>query len=171
MANTPAGRAAPSSGYSLAQILLHWGIAALVIWQLVFGESLPEAERIVRQGGTVDATTAFLADSHIWVGFAILALVIVRLGLRLAHGAPAADAPNRVAGALARITHAVFYVLLFAVPVTGILDYYLNLPTGDIHTLGKPLFIVLIALHAGAALWHQWIRHDGTLRRMLVPAR
>lgn len=171
MANTRAGTAEPSAGYSLAQILLHWTIAALVIWQLVFGESLPEAERIVRQGGTIDATTAFLADSHIWVGFAILALVIVRLGLRLAHGAPAADEPNRVAGTLAHLAHALFYVLLFTVPVTGILNYYFELPAGDIHTFGKPLFIVLIALHAGAAFWHQFVRHDGTLRRMLVPAR
>ena len=37
--------------------------------------------------------------------------------------------------------------------------------------LGKPLFIVLIALHVLATLWHQFVRHDGTLRRMLVPAR
>ena len=38
------------SRYTLAQIALHWGIAALVLWQLVFGESLPSSERIVRNG-------------------------------------------------------------------------------------------------------------------------
>ena len=170
MATLRAGTVEPSSGYSLAQILLHWTIAALVVWQLVFGESLPQAERIVRQGGTVDATTAFLADSHIWAGFAILALVAVRLGLRLVRGAPAADETNRMVGLLARFAHALFYILLFAVPVTGILNYYFALPTGEIHTFGKPLFIVLIALHVAAVAWHQFVRHDGTLRRMLVPA-
>ena len=30
-------------------------------------------------------------------------------------------------------------------PVTGILAYYFDLPTGDIHELGKPAFIVLTA--------------------------
>jgi cytochrome b561 len=52
--------------------------------------------------------------------------------------------------------------------VTGLLGYYLGDPWGELHTLGKPVFIVLIAVHAAAALFHQfWIR-DNTLRRMLV---
>ncbi len=113
----------------------------------------------------------FLANSHIWVGFAILGLVALRIVLRLAYGAPAPDEPNRAAVILARVAHAAFYVLLVMMPVTGILDYYFHLPTGEIHELGKPLFIALIALHVAATAWHQFIRRDGTLRRMLVPAR
>ena len=162
---------APAAHYSLAQILLHWGIAALVVWQLVFGESLPEAERLARQGQTADATTAFLADSHIWAGFAILALAALRLILRLRRGTPQTEAANGLAAAVARWSHNLFYFLLFFMPITGILDYYFRLPTGVIHELGKPAFIVLIALHVAAALWHAVIRRDGTMRRMLIPAR
>ena len=73
--------------------------------------------------------------------------------------------------ALARAAHNLFYALLFLMPITGILSYYFRLPTGEIHELGKPVFIGLIAVHVAAALWHQFIRHDGTLRRMLAPAR
>jgi cytochrome b561 len=41
---------------------------------------------------------------------------------------------------------------------------------GDIHALAKPVFIVLISIHAAAALFHQlWLR-DGTLKRMLLPS-
>ena len=117
------------------------------------------------------STELFLANSHIWVGFAILGLVALRIVMRLAYGAPAPDEPNRAAVILARVAHAAFYMLLVMMPVTGILDYYFHLPTGEIHELGKPLFIALIALHVAATAWHQFIRRDGTLRRMLVPAR
>ncbi|HEV7286534.1 MAG TPA: cytochrome b/b6 domain-containing protein [Kaistia sp.] len=72
-------------------------------------------------------------------------------------------------GTLARLTHIAFYVLLVAVPVTGILAYWFIPSLGDVHELGKPAFIVLIALHAAAALWHQFWLRDGLLLRMLKP--
>jgi cytochrome b561 len=156
----------PPRSYSLGQILLHWSIAALVVWQLVFGES---TEALEHPAGA-DVAELFLANSHIWVGFAILGLVALRIVLRLWRGAPAPEEPNRAAALLARAAHAAFYVLLVATPVTGILDYYVHLPTGDLHELAKPLFIALIAIHVAATAWHQLIRRDGTLRRMLIPA-
>jgi len=157
----------PPRSYTLGQILLHWSIAALVVWQLIFGESMEALEH----PAAADDIELFLANTHIWVGFAILALVTLRIVLRLWHGAPAPEEPNRAAALLARAAHAAFYVLLVVVPVTGILEYYLHLPTGELHELGKPLFIALIALHVAATGWHQLVRRDGTLRRMLVPAR
>jgi cytochrome b561 len=157
----------PPRSYTLGQIILHWSISALVVWQLVFGEETEALEH----AGDADAIELFLANSHLWVGFAILALVALRIVLRVVQGVPPPFATGRGAAVLARISHAAFYVLLVAVPVTGILDYYFHLPTGEIHELGKPLFILLITLHVAATLWRQFIRHDGTLRRMLVPAR
>jgi cytochrome b561 len=157
----------PARSYTLGQIILHWAIAALVIWQLVFGE---EMEALEHPAGA-DATDLFLANTHIWAGLAILALVVLRIALRLVRGAPPLGESGRVTAMLAKATHLAFYGLLVAMPVTGLLDYYAGLPTGEIHELGKPLFIVLIALHVAATLWHQFVRHDGTLRRMVVPAR
>jgi cytochrome b561 len=55
------------------------------------------------------------------------------------------------------------------VPISGLVALYINDEVGDIHSLAKPVFIVLIAAHAAAALYHQFIVKDGTLRRMLVP--
>ncbi len=162
-----ADRSLTPSSYTLGQILLHWTIAALVIWQLVFGERI----RAVEHPEGASATDLLLGNSHIVVGIAILVLVALRIVLRLVNGAPPLDEPNRLAAFLAKATHLAFYVLLVAMPVTGLMDFYLGLPTGEIHELGKPLFIVLIALHVLATLWHQFVRHDGTLRRMTVPAR
>jgi cytochrome b561 len=71
----------------------------------------------------------------------------------------------------AAASHALFYVILLAMPVLGLLGYYIGDPYADIHSWGKPLLIILICIHAAAALLHHFWLKDGTLRRMLVPAR
>jgi cytochrome b561 len=70
----------------------------------------------------------------------------------------------------ARASHGIFYVLLLATPEIGLLAFYLGDPWGDVHSLAKPAFIVLIAVHAVAALYHRFWLKDGTLRRMLSPS-
>jgi cytochrome b561 len=56
-----------------------------------------------------------------------------------------------------------------AVPVSGLLALYVWNWMGDIHALAKPVFIVLICIHAGAALFHHFILKDAMLARMLFP--
>ena len=49
--------------YTVGQdYFLHWSIAALVIWQLVFGDSMGRAGYLARRGIEVDGTTQFLAS-------------------------------------------------------------------------------------------------------------
>jgi cytochrome b561 len=157
--------------YTLGQMLLHWSIAALVLWQLFVSANPNKAAHMLRRGLTPGAADTFLAASHIWIGFAILALAIVRVVLRLRRPTPQAEEPNRLIAALARHAHNLFYALLFFMPITGILSYYFGLPTGGIHELGGPVFTGLIAVHAAAAFWHQFIRRDHLLLRMLVPTK
>ena len=52
----------------------------------------------------------------------------------------------------------------------AILGYYWIPFFNRIHTLGKPAFIVLIALHVLAVLWHQLYKRDGVFMRMVKPA-
>ncbi|BCP55042.1 cytochrome b [Kaistia sp. 32K] len=157
-------------GYSPLQVGLHWVIALLVLFQLVFGESMSHAQRGALRGTPVSASDAALATAHYWVGIAILILVLLRLALRLTRSTPRPlETAGRLAARLASAAHVAFYVLLVAVPVTGLLAIYVSRSFGGIHELGKPAFIVLIALHAAAALYHQFWLRDGTLRRMVVP--
>lgn len=160
------------SGYSGAQILLHWIIAALVLFQLLFGESMTIATDAAEEGTALAPSDAALASAHYWVGLAILALVLVRLVIRLAAGAPA----PRSSGAplldrFVTAAHWLFYALLVAMPLSGLAAVYVTPEAGDVHQLGKPAFIILIAVHALGALYHQFWLKDGTLRRMIVPAR
>ncbi|MGV8955292.1 MAG: cytochrome b [Cypionkella sp.] len=160
-----------TNGYAPIQITLHWLIAALVVFQLVFGESMVTATDAAEEGTALSTTDAILATAHYWVGLSILALVVTRLIVRLRLGAPHAAEGNPLLALAAKATHWLFYALLVAVPISGLVTVYINPEVGDIHQLAKPAFIVLIALHAGAALFHQFVLRDGTLMRILVPAK
>ncbi|MEI9406688.1 cytochrome b [Mesorhizobium argentiipisi] len=158
-------------GYSIFHIGLHWLIAALVLFQLFFGESMTAVVDAAEGGQPVSVTDKALGSAHYWVGLAILALVLVRLIVRLASGvpAPAGRGPKWMQVA-AHASHGLFYVLLLAAPAIGLLAFYLGDPWGDVHSLAKPAFIALIAIHAVAALYHQFWLKDGTLKRMLSTA-
>jgi len=113
-----------SRGYSTSQITLHWVIVALVFFQLVFGDAMSHSLRAIGRGEAVDPSVATQATLHIWVGFAILAAVAIRIVLRLTKGAPPLPDGSAIVALLARLTHAAFYFLLVAMPVTGILAYW-----------------------------------------------
>jgi cytochrome b561 len=164
------GQGYSSQGYSRLQILLHWTIAALILFQLIFGDSMNAVGRAARHGTVASPTDQALASAHYWVGIAVLVLVALRLVMRFTRGTPA-PIGRGLAVQGAKIVHGIFYLLLVAVPVTGLLAVYVSDKFDDIHTLGKPLFIGFIAVHALGALFHHFWLKDGTLRRMLAPAR
>lgn len=157
------------TGYSGLQITLHWLIALLVLFQLMFGESMTGYVDAMSEGSTPAPGDALMGQAHYWVGLTVLGLVILRLGVRLAYGTPKAeDAGPRWMALAAGAAHVLFYLLLIAVPVSGLLAYYTWDWMGDVHAAAKPVFIVLIAGHASAALFHHFVLRDGVLKRMLT---
>lgn len=160
-----------TNGYSNLQIALHWTVAALIFFQLLFGESMTTIVDAGEEGTTASPSDLTLSVAHYWVGIAILCLVAIRLILRIVQGAPESASDTTWMTYAAKASHWLFYILLVAVPATGLLAIYVSDEFGDIHKLAKPAFIALIALHAVAALFHQFVLKDGTLKRMLLPAK
>lgn len=158
-------------GYSSLQLTLHWLVAALVAFQLLFGESMTTVRDAAEEGATASSTDLAISVAHYWFGIAILVLLILRVVVRLRHGVPlrSASVPTWMDWA-AKLVHWAFYLMLFAMPVLGLLTVYVSDAFGDIHKLGKPVLVALIAVHVLAALFHQFVLKDGTLRRILVPA-
>ena len=160
-----------AGGYAPVQVGLHWLVAALVLFQLVYGESMQTVNNAAAEGTVVSATDAALATAHYWVGLSILLLVAVRLAIRLRYGAPPLLDDNRILALVARATHWLFYILLFVAPVSGLLTLYVNPEFDVVHRLTRLAFIGFIILHAAAALFHHFVLRDATLKRMLVPAK
>lgn len=162
---------ASATSYSKLQIVLHWLIATLVVFQLLAGESMTATIDALADGGQPSPADQTLASLHYWIGLSILVLALFRLGLRATSGTPVPDpATPRWMALAAKAMHWAFYGLLFATPVTGLFAYYLWDWMGDVHALAKPVFIAFIGIHAGAALFHHFVLRDTTLHRMLVPS-
>jgi cytochrome b561 len=156
------------ASYSRAQIFLHWAIALLVFFQLIFGEAIGEYGHALRDGTTPDSGLVIMGNAHIWVGVTILVLMLARIALRLSHGAPALIPGPKLQETVAKAIHGLFYLLLIAAPLTGLAAWFLKIrPAGEVHELMKPVFIVLIVLHIVGALWHKFVLKDATMQRMV----
>ena len=109
-----------------------------------------------------------LLTAHVLLGVTILVLAVVRLLWRrhttLPPWAPGLSAAERT---LAHWTERALYVLLFAIPLTGL---WLVLVSDDAlaaHIAAHIAFFVVAAAHVGLVLKHQLIDRDRLLRRML----
>ena len=157
-------------GFSRVQIGLHWAVAALILFNLLMDNDLGKLMRDVNMGGTPDTTT--LAWAHIIAGSLVLALVVWRLALRLTRGAPPAPAGESRRMALAgSLGHLGLYVLMIALPVTGLLAWFGGISDlGEVHgEVLKVLLWLLIIGHVGASLYHHFVLKDGLLDRMRKP--
>lgn len=171
--------------YGLPAILLHWAMAVLLVVLIAMGlymVGLPDV------GFDREKITLILV--HKALGMLALLAVVLRLAWRVGN-----VLPRLVAGlpdwqqVAARFVHLALYGLMFALPVTGWLmssagGYpvsifgWFDLP--DIVPLNEARFhlwiavhrwlayamILLVVLHAAAALAHHFLFRDDTLVRM-----
>ncbi|MBB4103905.1 cytochrome b [Allorhizobium borbori] len=155
--------------FSIAQRAVHWATVLLIAWQFIAASGFDAAKEARKAGAALDGFSAFLIQSHFITGFVLLALVICRLWLRFTQGVPAEPANEPpVLKLLAKITHIGLYVVLFAMPLSGIAFKYLGLSFAHDPHVGplKGLMILLIALHVAGALVHQFIWKTDVLARM-----
>jgi cytochrome b561 len=166
--------------YSNAQILLHWLTAPLVVLII----ALPYFEEFF---SGVLGNGANVYTLHKSLGITVLGLTLIRLMVRLTHGAPNLLPPDAVfQQTLAKLGHYALYALLLLMPITGLLfssrsvNFFWWVTVGplpipellrgaakQVHVTVQYAFILLILGHASMALWHHFARHDRVLPGML----
>jgi cytochrome b561 len=171
-------------GYGPIAKLLHWLVALLLAAQFVVSWFMPHI------GGKTQPGT--LVNLHFSFGVTILVLMAARLAYRLAHPVALFTPPGSPAWEprVARGGHILFYFILLIGPFLGWASASAhNLPVnvfglfalpaiaqpkahwasvaGDVHTYAMWTLLGLVVLHAAAALYHHFVRHDTVLRRML----
>ncbi len=157
------------TGYSVGQRILHWSMALLIFFNLIFSDGMEHWRRLVATGQTVTADDVWSANIHAYVGIAVLALFALRLALRFIQGVPK-DPENEpaIAKIAGRVAHVSFYILFLIMPLSGIGAYYFGYgQLGDLHAeVLKVVLWVLIAGHVAAALLHQFYWKTNVLTRM-----
>lgn len=157
--------------YSLSQRFLHWAVALLIFFNLLFPDGMNIWHRLMRRGQVPTPEQISSANIHAYVGIAILVLAVLRLGLRFTKGVPDEIAQEPVIFRLAaRLAQAGLYILIFAMPLSGIAAYYFGIdPAGSFHAdVLKIILWALIAAHVAGAVVHQFYWKSNVLRRMTL---
>ena len=171
-----------ASRYGYVARALHWIIVAGIVAQYFLAEAADE-----RNDASAGVFSAI--GLHASIGITILALAIVRVLWRLMELPP--DLPETMKvyeRVVARSTHLAFYVLLFALPITGwalagaehqSVSFFglFELPPlraalsedqlEEVHEVLFNILLGLAVLHIAAALKHQFFDRDKVLRTML----
>ncbi|MGO4441410.1 cytochrome b [Rhizobium sp. RAF56] len=157
--------------FSIPQRILHWLTAALVFFNLLLPDGMNEWHRSMRRTGSATADQIASANVHAYVGIGILLLVFLRLVLRLYQGAPPSTSNEPPIFRLAaKVAHVVLYVLLLAMPVTGMASYYLgHNSAGGVHAdILKVALWAVVGAHVMGVLVHQFYWKTDVLRRMTI---
>ena len=168
-----------STHYGSVAIAIHWASALAVILAFAAGSVVANVAPPAEQEPILIA--------HITLGLIVFALTLLRIVWWLVADKRPALPPDepRLQQIAARTVHYAFYVILLLMGTSGIMTLVLSgaLPTilsgGPVpdfselvprvaHGVMSRILLLLFVGHVGAALWHQFIRHDHLLARMGV---
>ncbi len=170
--------------YTLTAIALHWLMAIMIIATFLLGMTMVDIPGLT-------PTKLRYFSWHKWLGVTVFALACLRILWRLTHAAPPyADGMPSWQKKASHVSHALMYVLIFAVPLSGYFyslaagvpvvylgvlplpvliapDQELKLVLKQVHYAFNALLLGVFCLHILAVLKHQFIDRDRTLQRML----
>jgi cytochrome b561 len=169
--------------YSGVAQMFHWVTAILVLAAFIYGPGGSELRVYAPQGD-------FDRQLHETLGLAVFAIAVLRVLWRFVGTRPQPVEVSRWMGFAATAVQVALYILLFALPLTGVAGAWLEAhpltllgglripsPIPPSHDLGATIASVhtwlgdaimwIAGLHALAALYHHFILKDGLLASML----
>lgn len=153
--------------YSRTQIIVHWATLLTMIGSFATHFAMEEAWVLVRRG-QLDATPDLAVRAHVVLGVLVLVLTLLRFALRFRHGAPApVEGQHPLITTAAAVVHGLLYLIILALPLTGIAAWLGGVTvSAEVHGVLFGLFLLLLAAHVAAALFHQFVIKDNLLARM-----
>jgi cytochrome b561 len=168
--------------YGHISVFLHWFtlLALIAIYSSAELRFLPDSEE----------GTELMKAAHYSLGLLVFFMVMIRIAVKLTTPSPEIYPPlDPKAELMAKLGHWALYAFLVGMPLCGwfylssrglpIHFFSLDIPAlcekhkdwianiKYIHYYAGTIGYILIATHAGAALYHHYIRGDNTLLRML----
>jgi len=165
--------------YHPVHVVLHWLVAVMVIGAFAIGMTLLDSTP-----NSAPEKVTYLQYHAGW-GQILVLVLIARLITRLAFKRPApADAGHPALNLIGKANHFLLYVCVFLMLFSGgsmwlqagLMNVFQgrgSLPEDfhiysvrTVHGMTFSILFLLILLHIGAALYHQFIRRDNLLARM-----
>ena len=181
MLNRAGSSVAGGMRYDNIAIMLHWVVALLIISVGVIGLAFGYGPRAMRP---------YWLNLHGVVGLVTFVAIIVRVLWRVWHRPPALPAgTGRLVSIASKGFHHLVYVLMIVIPVLGLISYIWHArsfdvgllrivpgiaanraiyhPTQDLHVWLAYGLMAALVIHVLAVFWHQCIRRDDLITRML----
>ena len=165
--------------YHPVHVVLHWLVALMVIGAFAVGMTLLDSTP-----NSAPEKVTYLQYHSTW-GLLLALLLVARLVTRFMFKRPApADAGNAFLNFVAKVVHFLLYVGVFLMLFSGssmsMQAGLMNVFAGQgalpedfhiyavrtLHGMTFSLLFILILIHFGAAMYHQFIRKDHLLARM-----
>ena len=156
-----------AKGYGPIQIALHWMMALMIMSQFAFSWAVLPGWHYLNMTDEFLFTDGIIL--HLGVGTTVLCLVLWRIWVRRHHAAPPApEGFDPRLEAVSHLVHRVTYAAMVLIPVTGLIAYFGEARTiAAAHSLLAEVLLAMVGIHAAGALYHQFVRHDGLLLRMI----
>ena len=189
--------------YTNVAIALHWLIGIAILFMFVLGWFMTELPKETPKTTSFDifnlglitweveeeqSQRSFYFNLHKSVGLSLLLLIVLRMYWRFTHRPPAFLSSMKLwEKRLAKATHHSLYLLMFLIPISGIIMsagskygikwFGIKIISGidnsrlrevfyEFHLIFGILFLSILFFHISGALKHAIIDKDGTLRRM-----
>lgn len=176
-----------SDGYGNVSILFHW-MMLLLIFAAYFTMDI---KSIFPKGS---ASRDAIANLHFMFGMSVFVLVWFRLIVRIAGVRPVIVPPMpSLQDYLAKTMHLILYVLMIGLPLLGWLTlsargkpvpfFFIGMPAlidkspelakwlKEVHESFATVGYGLVGIHAAAALYHHYVKHDNVMSVMLPITR
>ena len=194
-----------ASRYTKTAVVLHWLIAFGLLVMFVLGWYMADLPKDSPKIPAIDlfdlgiysfqleepaSVRGFYFNLHKSIGVTLLVLIAFRIFWRLTHQPPALLATLKSwESKLAGLGHKVLYVLMIAVPISGLImasyskfgvrwfglplipgldDKVMRENLAEVHELVGIILLVVIAVHVLGALKHKFIDKDETMKRMTL---
>ncbi|MCC7119077.1 MAG: cytochrome b/b6 domain-containing protein [Anaerolineales bacterium] len=162
--------------YHSWQVTYHWLTALLIFITYIIG-------KVMTRMPNDDPSKLTPLTVHMVIGILVLLILIVRFIAQMKFPRPPRPAVKDIFYRLAKSIHHTLYLFIFIMTVSGIaLALRANIPQAvlgsaalpenfnflphTVHDFLAPLLLMLILLHIGAALYHQFVLKDNLLARM-----
>lgn len=192
----------PNTRYTKTAVVLHWLIALFLVLLFVLGWFMTDLPKEAPKQSVFDlgimtwhtseeiSPRTFYFNLHKSLGFTIFLLILVRIFWRITHKPPAMLTSYKAyERKLATAAHHLLYLLMFAIPVTGLIMtlyskyglkwFGMNVFSGldnsairdvfeEAHEIVGVVLLAVLAVHVIGALKHKFIDKDETLKRMTL---
>ena len=154
--------------YNKFHILIHWLVVLSILLQMISGDKIASEFLAHRNDPITNEEGTSNSQIHILGGLFIFLLMAIRVFLRIKFGVPVpTKETNSLLKLLSAFVHLGIYLVLFAIPLTGLAAFLtLNVDLGIAHKVLINILYVFVIIHLIGVAYHQIFLGDNIMQRI-----